>query len=135
MLVMPCIPHICLSAFTVVYTGCIVPTSLRCIFAHLSISGAYVFSAHAKQYFRFHSEQWWYHVLKLFSILLKVTATVKLLLSPEKTAGAAWDVAETWLLQMVYALLETFRSPHSIASSWLQSSGLAWGAEQAVSFS
>lgn len=67
----------------------------RCIFAHLSISRP-VFCTCKKDASGFtHSDQWWYHVLKLFSILLKVTATAKLLLSPEKTAGAAWDVAET----------------------------------------
>lgn len=73
-----------------------------------------------------HSEQWWCDILRLFSILLKETATEKWLLSPEKAAGAAW-VGKTELLQMVSALLETFHSPHSISSSWLQSSGLAWG--------
>lgn len=71
-----------------------------------------------------HSEQSWCDILRLFSILLKETAAEKLL-SPRKTAGVVW-IGKTELLQIVSALLETFRSPHSIASSWLQSSGLSW---------
>lgn len=121
-LVMPCIPHVCLVAFIVICTLSIVPTSLRCIFAHPTLSWP-VFCMCKKM---LRVSQWWYHFLKLFSILLKVTVTAKLLLSPEKPAGAAWDVAETQLLQMASAVLETFHSPHSIASSFLQSSGLAW---------
>lgn len=45
----------------------------------------------------------------------------------KKTAGAAWDVAEARLLQMVYALLETFHSPQALPAAGSRALALPGG--------
>lgn len=54
------------------------PNGLSCIFSHHEYIPT-CFVHMQKRCFRFHSEQWWYRVLKLFSILPRVIATAKLL--------------------------------------------------------
>lgn len=129
MLVMPSVLQICLLAFIVICTGCIVPTSLICIctlWIHLDLISACV-----KEHARLHSEHWWCHILKHFSILLKISATAKLLLILERQLECYRNIA----VADVYAILETFHSLRSVTRSWFQCSGLAYGGDQAVGLS
>lgn len=122
-LIMPCIPHVRLQAFRVICTGCIVPPSPRCIFAHLSISRP-VFCT-CKKMLQVSLRPMVVPCSKALQHFAEGNSHSKATTQPWENSRSCLGCCRNIAVADGYALLETFGSPHSIAGSrW---PCLGWG--------